>query len=422
MGPTAFRAGRRKQTVKLRPDSLFYTFILAALSAIPPMSIDMTLPAIPAMENAFPQALHRGAWTLSVFLVGFALSPLFAGALADRYGRRPVLLWGLSLLTLAAGACALAQGFALLLLFRLVQGLAAGVCVVMPMAIIRDLFEGPTARLKLAQTVAVLGLAPIVAPMLGSWVLQAGDWRMILWLQAIAGLLLLIMTAVGLHETLGPEHRQPLTVTSLVSAYRTVLLNAQFRNFTLAFAFGFACIFTYISSSSAVLMGELGLSASSFSLVFGATALGLVLGSIIGGKLSQRGTTAPALIRFGLGGMIALALALAMANVAGEAHVWVMMPAVALVLGAFGLAGPNLVHEAMAPVPKFAGAASGISRGAQMGMGALASALVAIATPWGHPVASMGLLMVAFSGMAGAIALLQLRKPQVDGPSPQGAA
>lgn len=139
------------------PDSFLFTVMLGALAALPPLSIDMGLPAIPAIEASFLGANGQGPLTLSLFLLGFSVSPLVCGSLSDRYGRKPVLLFGLVLFSLSVGACSFSSTLGNLLGYRLLQGIGAGFCVVMPFAIVRNLFDG-----AVAQTMTCRGKFPPV--------------------------------------------------------------------------------------------------------------------------------------------------------------------------------------------------------------------------------------------------------------------
>lgn len=404
-----------------KPGSFLHTLFLGALSAIPPISIDMALPALLAMENAYPGAEMKGALTLSLFLAGFAIAPLVAGALADRFGRRPLVLWGLATMSASAMACALAPNFNFLLACRLVQGLGAGVCVVMPIAIVRDHFEGKAAQVKLSQMVAVLGVAPIVAPSLGAWVLTHTSWRSIFLLQATLSLLLAMAIRSCMPESLKPEHRQPLDPRGLLRAHRIVLSNPSFRNFALMLAFAFATIFVYISGSSAMFMGALGLPPATFSQMFGLTAGGLVAGSVVGVLLAERGVSSSSLLKAGLLGMVLLTAILLALALARQRQAWVLVLLFGMILVAFGLAAPSLTHEAMQPVPQRAGAAAGMLRSLQMGMGALASGLVAVVIPMRQPVVAVAGLMLAFAAGAAMLLLFKQRGPKVSEPSfPKG--
>ncbi len=393
----------------LQRESFLFTVFLGAVCAVPPLSIDMGLPGIPAIEADFADAAGRGPLTLSLFLVGFAISPLICGPLADRFGRRLTLLVGLMMFILAASACALAPSFHILLAFRLVQGLAAGACAVTPFAIVRDVFEGPVARNRLSQVSAVLGIAPMVAPVLGGWVMVVSTWRAIYGAQAICGVILLVVTFFSLTETLPITRRRSVSPVQMIFSYRSVLSDRSFRGFALVYALGFACLFAYISGSPSVLMGGLGLSGQAFGLLFALTSCGVLIGSIVSARLSSRHVPSHRLMVVGLSMMSLSAIAALGLAMTGDVHTYTLMPLIWVVVFCFGLTGPTANHEAMHNLPHVAGAASGMLRCGQMVTGAIASALIAVFEPYGHPALVMTVIMTVAVLAAGWVYLRQAR-------------
>jgi DHA1 family bicyclomycin/chloramphenicol resistance-like MFS transporter len=230
----------------------------------------------------------QGPLTLSPFLAGFAISPLICGPLADRFGRRAILLDGLLLFSLAAAACAFAPSFTALLVCRMLQGLAAGAGAILPSAIVRDVFEHVVARHQLSRIAAVLGIAPMIAPVLGGWVMTVSDWRMIYTLQAGTGLLLLVVAIGMLDESQPVEMRRSLNPARLIESYRHVLTDRAFLGYALLYACAFAGMFSFISGAPSVLIGSLGLSTTTFALLFGLSSCGVLIGSLISGRMSQR--------------------------------------------------------------------------------------------------------------------------------------
>lgn len=398
--------------MRLRPQSFAFTLLLGALSALPSISIDMGLPGIPALEGEFTDAAGRGALTLSLFLAGFALAPSVCGPISDRYGRRPTVIVGLVMFALAAGLCALAPSFGVLLVLRLLQGMAAGACVTMPMAVVRDVFEGFQARTRIAHITTVLGISPLVAPALGSWVMSFASWRIIYATQASLALVILLAVVLGFSETLPAERRRPLHPRQLLGTYRMVLGNRSFINYTLVYAFSFAGMFAYVSTSSAVIMGSFGLSAHVFSLIFACCSFGVMLGSIVSGYFSRRNIHSHRILNISqLAQLLAVvaALLLCLFNLATAPT---LMPLIFLTIFSYGVGAPNSTHEALQPVPHAAGAASGLMRCIQMVLGSLSSALVAAFAPLGHPALTMSIVMVVMMALSGFFYLAQLRLEQ----------
>jgi len=377
------------------------TVFLGALSALPPISIDTGLPGLPAIEAEFVDGAGRGALTLSLFLLGFAIAPLFGGPVADRFGRRGTLLAGLALYAAAALACAAATSFEMLLAFRALQGIAAGICVILPLAIVRDLYDHATARGKLSTIFAVFSIAPMVVPVLGAAIMEFSGWRMIYAAEASIGVLLAIGT-LGFRESLPARQRRSLHPSQWLSGYRIVLTDRRFVGYALVFALAFSCMFSFISGASAVLMGALQMPRAEFSLIYGLTSGSVLIGSLLSGASSKWQVSSRRLVGTGLGLMAASALAILALEPLGLARASLLMPLVALVMVSFGLIGPSANHEAMRDMAEVAGAASGAIRCLQMLFGAIASAMAAQLHPLGHPVLSTGGLMAATALLAGA--------------------
>ena len=400
----------------LNRDSVWFTGLLGALATLPPLSIDMGLPGIPSIEATFPDAVGRGALTLSLFLAGFAVAPLGAGPLADRYGRRATLLAALALYVPSAALCTFAPSFPLLLASRLLQGVAAGTCVILPLAITRDLFVGNAARHRMSQITAVLGLGPMVAPILGGLVMRVADWRTIYALQALCGLALLVLFALAFTESLPPARRRSLHPRHLIESYRMVLADRTFCGFALFYAFGFACLFAFVAGSPAVFMGGLGLSSQLFSVLFAVTACGQLFGSLVSARLTRRRVSSRAILTGGLVATALGALAAFALVAAGIIHTYTLAPFIAVVIFCFGMTAPSANHEALAGLPHVAGAAAGLMRCTQMLLAAAASATLALLEPWGHPALAMTTIMAGTILLAALIFVGLLRR---EGARPQ---
>ena len=361
----------------MKKHSFGLTVLLALISALTSLGIDMSLPAMPAIETRFALLPGHGALTLSVFLAGFALTPLFGGPISDRFGRRPVLLVGLLVFTASALGCAMAPGFGLLLVCRLLQGSAAGVCASLPLAIIRDSMEGHAARNAMSQVTTILGVVPVLAPMTGSWVLLMASWRGIYLVQAGLALGLMAAVALAFAETLLPEARQALPVRALAGNYRLVLRERAFLVHGFCYGLVFASMFSYISGSPLVLMKRMHVGAHLYTLIFGLTAGSQMLGAAASGMLSRRRVSGATLIRGGLVLMtVAAAVAAVLARMGFERPVFLTAPTM-LVMLAFGAMVPSLTLGALEPIPHVAGSGSGAIRSLQMMLGSAASGFLA---------------------------------------------
>ena len=368
----------------MKSESFRFTVFLAAISALTSLSIDMGLPAVPSIEAQFGLLPGRGALTLSFFLAGYALTPLAGGPISDRFGRRPVLTGGLALFALAGLACALAPTFPLILLARLLQGSAAGVCVALPLAIVRDLLEGHSARQRMSQVTTVLGVVPLLAPIVGSWVMAAGSrlhltssWRLIYAFQAVAALLVLAVVLLAFTESLATDRRQTLRPSRLLGNYRLLLTDRTFLGYTLIYALNFACVFGYISASPLILIERMGVSRFVYTLLFAVTAAGTILGSFASARFSKHQIPVRSVLTGGLLAMASCTVLATAFQIAGFERPLALLPFLFVVLFCFGLTSPALNLEALEPVPHLSGAGSGAIRSLQMILGSSASAFLA---------------------------------------------
>jgi DHA1 family bicyclomycin/chloramphenicol resistance-like MFS transporter len=382
------------------------------MSALPAIATDMGLPALPAIGDSLSVSAAEAGLTLSVFLAGFAIAPIAYGPLADRYGRRPVLLFGSILFTLAATACALSRSLEVLLVFRVLQGIGAGAGMVLALTIVRDLFEGSVARARLSYVATVRIVAPMIAPTLGGWVLVAAGWRAIYGTMAVAGAAITLAIFLGMTET-RPSNTvvARASLSSLAQTYMRVLRNPICLGNALINALTFGCQFSYISGSPLLMMHVLGMSAQSFGLVFALTAFGIMSASMINGRLNARGVSPHKLLRTGLILSSSTALLVTIMVFTGYMPLWLLIPVLMLNTFSFGMIAPNASHAAIEPVPEMAGVASGIISSIMMGTGAAAGALVTFLYD-GQTGRAMGGVMLGCTLSALAIYLFWVRGRQ----------
>ena len=396
-------------------ESIFFTLFLGALSAIAPLSIDMGLPGIPAIEATFSDAGSRGSMTLSLFLVGFSAAPLFIGPLSDRFGRRIALIAGLSFFSAAAICSAFAPSFTTLLLARFVQGAAGGAIATLPVVMVRDVLEGPSARAKLSQIVAILGIAPIVAPLIGAAILAIGSWRSIYLAQALVGVVELFIAATWLEETHPHERRRSLGIRVLLDGYRTILYDGSFTRYGLVYTFSFTCMFSYISTSPAVFMSTFALSDRWFSVLFSITSAGVMAGALLSARLSRRFHKHETVVAAGLGCMVLSTIALVTIASLGLSSAYEIAALATIVMLTFGaIAGP-CNHAALSDLGHVAGSAAGLMRCFQMLSAGIASALGAtLAATIDHVYVMVGLMLGAamLAGLAFVVPLRPLRRQE----------
>src|SRR5690554_3221249 len=240
--------------------------LLAMVSALGPMAIDMGLPALPALEQGFGLTTGQGALTLTVFLLGFGLSPVLSGLLSDRFGRKRVLTVSLFAFSLLALLCSLAESYTWLLIFRMLQGIFAGASVALPIAIIRDQVSEARAGPYIAKIAMIVGLAPIVAPALGTLVLTFSGWRGIYLTQAGLGLALTAWSLGSLSDRPDFTPGRFAGIASILRNARAVYGNRGFLLPTLTYATLFSAMFSFLAAAPAVFIKGFGF--SEFQLIF----------------------------------------------------------------------------------------------------------------------------------------------------------
>ncbi len=262
--------------------------LLACLGSLGPFSIDTYLPAFSGIAQSLGATPAQMQQTLSAYLFGFALMNLFHGALSDSVGRRPVVLAGLALFTLASVGCALSQTISQLVTFRALQGMSAGAGVVVSRAIIRDMFPPDEAQRVMSQVTIFFGVAPAIAPMLGGFFFVHLGWHSIFWLLVAIGLLLLVLMARLLPESLQAEARQPFAFKPLMRAYAELVRNPRFMLLVVASGVPFNGMFLYVLSAPEWLGTHLGLGPTQFFWFFGLTIAGIMSGAFVSGRLAGR--------------------------------------------------------------------------------------------------------------------------------------
>jgi DHA1 family bicyclomycin/chloramphenicol resistance-like MFS transporter len=365
---------------RLRPHSPAFTILLGALVTLASFATDMGLPVLAETAASLGVTAATAALTLSVFMVGFATGPLVFGPLSDRFGRRPVLLAAVATFALFGALGAFAPTLASLLAWRFLMGAGAGTAQVLVLATVRDLFTGAEARAKQSYVNLAAGVAPIVAPTLGVWVAAAGGWRAIYGVLAAGGVALLIAASLGLGESAprrGAQGRAAHTVRGTLASYARVARHPVTMGYALIMALCFGCLFAYVSGSSLVLIGLMGVSPSTYGALFAATAVGLMLGAFSNARLSRRGVPASRLVSAGLGMIAGTAVLLLALAAFGGLRVWTLVPLIVLSHLGQGIVRPNAAQGALEPMADIAGVASAVLTGLQMLGGAVASGVAA---------------------------------------------
>lgn len=397
-----------------RPDTLVIAVLLTALVTVGPLSTDLYLPALPVLEQVFDTDVAAVQLTLSVFLVGFALSQLVYGPLSDRYGRRPILLGGVAVFVVASFACAVVDTIDQLIAARFFQACGACSAPVLSRAVVRDVFQREEAARMLSYIATAMAVAPAVAPMIGGWLTATYGWRANFLLLTGFGVVVLAGAAVLLTET--NQHRDPRAINParLIGNYLQLATRRRFLGYALCMAFVFSGIFAFISGSSFILIGHLHLSPVQFGLSFGVVVLGFILGSFASARLGVRlGIDRLVLIGTelaGLGGALGLGLALA-----GELNLAAVLGPLAVFMAGAGLTLPNAIAGAIAPFPTIAGSASALLGFIQMMVAATVGILVGLLHD-GSPLPMMAtIFVVTLIGGAAYRGLIGTRPPSCPG-------
>lgn len=339
--------------------SLKLIVLLASLNALVAAAIDMYLPAFPVIGIDLNISAGQVQQTITIFLLGLAVGQGLYGPLLDRYGRRTPMLVGISLFTLGSLLAALAHSFEMLLVARFIQALGAAAGSVTPRAIIADTCDVPDAARAFSMLMQVMMIAPITAPIIGSAVLFLGPWQLIFWVLVAAGVLAGLFSLKLLPETLAPEKRIPISARNISSNYFKLLSHPRYLLYTLASGFLVGGLFTYISNSPFVFIEHFGLSPAHYSLIFGASACGMIISSQINLRLLRR--RKPLYVLFlGLIGFISLASLLTVLVLFNAAQAWSYAVLLGLCLSMLGMITGNLTAVTMGYARDFAGIASSL--------------------------------------------------------------
>jgi DHA1 family bicyclomycin/chloramphenicol resistance-like MFS transporter len=369
---------------------------LGSLIAIAPLTIDMYLPALPAITDDLHTIEAQVQLTLTGTLLGLGLGQLLIGPLSDSYGRRLPMLAGLGLHVLSSLACVIAPGIGALGVLRVLQGVGTAAALVVAMAIVRDLFTGRAAATIISRLMLVMGAAPILAPSLGGVVLLAGSWRWVFGALAIIGAVLMVVAAVSLPETLPVRRRRRAGLRPVLAAYRGLLRDGEFMVLGLVAGLAMSALFSYVSGSSFVFQHAYGLDQQTFGIVFGLGAFSLIGASQVNVALLRRydprtivTSALSAATGFGVI-MIATGLTGAGGLPAFLAPLWGLLAAMGLVL-------PNAPALALTRHGEAAGTAAAMLGAGQFGLGAAIAPVVGLL---GNDAPAMAYAMTGGAGIA----------------------
>ncbi|MFD7867566.1 multidrug effflux MFS transporter [Streptomyces sp. NPDC059783] len=374
-------AGPAGAPVAARRAGLLVTLVLGGLTALPPLSMDMYLPALPAVTDALHAPAATVQLTLTACLTGMALGQLVVGPMSDRWGRRRPLMLGMVVYVLATAICVFAPTAELLIGFRLIQGLAGAAGIVIARAVVRDLYDGDEMARFFSTLMLISGVAPVVAPVIGGQVLRFTDWRGIFAVLTVVGLLLTLVVHKWLHETLPPAERHTGGVGDALRTMRGLLGDRVFSGYMIAGSLAFAALFSYVSASPFVVQEIYGASPQTFSLLFGVNSIGLIAVGQFNGKVLVGRVSLDKALGFGLGVIVlaATALLLMTTGVFGDVGLVPVATGLFVLMSAMGLAMPNTNAQALMRTKHAAGSASALLGTSSFLIGAVASPLVGVA-------------------------------------------
>lgn len=345
--------------------------LMGLITALGPLAIDMYLPAFPQMAASLNTTEGNVERTLASYLLGLALAQLFYGPLADRFGRKPPLIFGLLLFSIASVAVSFSQDIEHLILWRIIQAFGGAASMVIPRAVIRDQLETRDAAKALSMIMLIMGATPILAPILGGQILLVTSWRFIFHIMTLSGILLLLAVIFFMKESLNKDHVSPLRPTAIFTNYKELLSHKGFMLYALTGAFGSAGMFAYISGAPRVFITVYDVPITWFGTLFGINAFCLILASQIGARLlsyfsPQRILAVAQTIQ------LSAALVALLCSLLGIMNLYGIMALLMIFMGCQGFTNPNAAALALAAQGRRLGVASALMGTLHMLCGALA--------------------------------------------------
>ncbi len=349
--------------------------ILGSLSAIGPLSIDMYLPGFPEMAADLHTTVDKVSYSLSSFFIGICAGQLICGPLLDRFGRKKPLYVGLTVYIIASLGCAVSNSVEMLIGFRFLQAIGGCVGMVAPSAIVRDLFPVNESAKIFSLLILVLGVSPIIAPTVGSYLIAAFGWHSVFVVLSIIVALLFAAVVFLLPESKAPDPGFSLRPRTILTSYLHVLKEPQFYTFAFAGAIAAAGLFAYLGGSPFVFMNLFQVSAKVYGWIFAIIAAGLITSSQLNTLLLRKYNSAQ-IIRVTLLVQASIGIMLFTGSVLGWLNLYATIGLIFLFLSCQGFSFPNSAALSLAPFKKEAGSASALMGAIQMALGAFASAMV----------------------------------------------
>lgn len=380
--------------MRIYPDSLAFTLLLGLLSSLPTFGIDMILPSLSDTAADLGATQAEAGLAMSAYLLGLGAALPVYGPVSDRFGRKPIMIFGCVVIIMASAGCIWSHSLLELLLFRVLQGAGASGPGLAAVSIVGDLFDGAAARAKMSNVVFAVNIVPMIAPSVGAALMAVGGWRTI-YLVPIAGGSLLLGAIRGFPESARIDPTIRLDPARIVHNYLRVLLHPVCAGNILCNAAAAGAVFAYITGSSLFFIDALGLSTFQYGLIFGTGSLAVMIGAFFNKRLDRWGVSPGQMILAGLALSTLLATCLLLTAIAGSQSIVMVMSAMIGVALSFGLISPNAMSGALRPMPDIMGSISAVITFVQMICAAASSALVASLFD-GRSALSMAVVMLLF--------------------------
>lgn len=392
-----------------RRQRLVYILVLGSLTALGPFTIDLYLPAFPALEHELGVSAAAIQLTLTGTTLGFAFGQLVVGPWSDKVGRRLPLMLATGFHVLASVGAALSEDIVWLSVFRILQGFGAAAGGVVATAMVRDLFGGKPLVKMLSRLALISGLAPVLAPVIGSQLLLVTDWRGIFWVLAAYGAVVILAVGLWIVETLPENKRHFRGHNTLVQRYQAVLTDRIFVGVAIVGAMTFTGIFAYLSSSPFLFQEVFAFSPQQYGALFAVNSIGIVLGVQLSSRLMHRHNVGPQWILAGTTASMALMASLIVVFDVAGLGLWGTLVPLWFFIASAGLSFPAVQVLALAAHGHEAGTAASLLGAANFGIAGLVSPIVGVLGV--ATAAPMGAVMIGTSVVA-IVALWFIVKPR----------
>jgi DHA1 family bicyclomycin/chloramphenicol resistance-like MFS transporter len=369
-----YNLGKRIRPM-LRPGTFALTALLAALSAIGPLTTDMYLPSLPDIARQLHASTAQAQFTISAYLIGFAVGQIFYGPVSDRHGRKPILIAALALYCIASLACSLSTSIEMLIVARAFQALGGCGGIVLARAIVRDIHSGARAGRELSLIASVMALAPVLAPIAGGFLQTYFGWRAVFFTLVGAGFAGVGIVWAALPETLKSRAAEPLSITSILRSYRLVAGNPAYLAYLGITAASYAGLFAWISAAAFVLQDLYRLSPFDFGIAFALGSVGYMIGSALAARVVVT-TGLDGVLGIGAATCAAGGIGMVLAVACGFPSSLALVFPMAIYLAGLGMVLPQGIAGALTPFPERAGAASSLFGFVQQSVAALCGAVV----------------------------------------------